>query len=177
MAMKRFKRLYTEYPDKYWRVPYHNGRGPILIPIGLNRATIRRCRRGIPFECVLADGIVAYAREHPEAFPHPVLYAYVERTAIYLVDRFKDGQPGHGVRYGHSFTKLTEYFDKISEKQFVNEYDGHGFTLTLLSGRKFRGGEATTGGNGTGGSRSHIVSRGAMARAQAAGLIPSIGNA
>lgn len=170
---KRTVKLYTDVVRKfYWKVPFADGAKVIPVNILMTKPSLTRTRRGVPFECVLATGIEDFAKRNPERFPHEVKFAYVTRSAVYLVDKFKDGQPSHAVRYMHSFTRLTQSFDRMTEEAFAKKYDGYGFVLNLLPGRKYRGGESRVGGNGSGGSRSHKISRGAMERAKAAGLLP-----
>ena len=170
----RYIRLYTNYAKKlYDKVPFADGDRHVDVRIMITKDSVDTTKRGSPFECVLARGIMAYVEQHPDAVPHAVLYAYVTRSAVYLVDKKKDGKISHAVRYMHGFSKMTEAFDMISREQFLKRFDGHGFVLKLRPGRKYRTGESAEGGNGTGGSRSIKVSRGAEARARAAGLIPS----
>ena len=170
---QHLKRLYTKWPEHYWTVPYSNAARPVAANILLTKAAAKVSKRGIPFECVLANGILAHAALNPTAFPHKVLYAYVERSQLFIVDRFSNGQPSHAWRYMHSFTKLTKAFDKMNGEEFTKKYDGFGFVLNMRPGRKPRDGVSNIGGNGTGGTRSSTVSRGAMERAMAAGLIPA----
>lgn len=170
----RTVRLYTSYAKKlYDTVKFSDGDRHIDVRVLLDKDLIESTNRGAPFECVLAYGTTAFAKAHPDAFPHPVIYVYVTRSAVYVVDKKKDGKISHAVRYMHRFSKMTETFDTITKQQFIRRFDGHGFVLKLSPGRKYRAGESRVGGNGTGGSRSIKVSRGAEARARAAGLIPS----
>jgi hypothetical protein len=176
----RYVRLYTDVVrDRYWKVSFSDGTKKIPVDILMTENSIGKNQRGIPFECVLAHGIEKFAKDHPGHFPHPVLHVYVTRSAVYIIDRFKDGQPSHAVRYMHAFARWTRTFDKMTKAQFLAKYDGVGFRLNLNPGRVYRVGEATTGGNGNGrrsindGSRSFLkVCRGALKRAQDAGLVP-----
>jgi hypothetical protein len=176
----RYVRLYTDaVRGRYWKVSFSDGLKQIPVDIMMTEMSIVKDRRGIPFECVIAHGVEKFAKDHPDHFPHEVLHVYVTRTAVYIVDRYKDGQPSHAVRYMHSFSRWTHTFDKMTKAQFIAKYDGVGFRLNLNPGRVHRGGEATTGGNSNGarsrsdGSRSLIVCRGALKRAQDAGLVPN----
>jgi hypothetical protein len=170
---KRYVRLYTDViRNRYWKVEFSDGAKTIPVSILMTTTSLACNKRGDPFECVLAHGIEDFVKLQPEKFPHPVLYAYVTRSAVYLIDRIKDGQPSHAVRYMHGFSKWTETFDMMTKAQFAAKYDGVGFVMNLSPGRKYRQGESTEGGNGTGGSRSHKVHRGAMERAIAAGFVP-----
>lgn len=157
----------------YWTVPYTRAKGNIPIRIEPTKELIKTSKRGLPFECVLAMGIAAAVKANPKTFPHDFKFAYVNPTTIYIVDTFKGGQPGHAWRYEHSFGKMAKTFDTITEDEFVKKFEGKGFILNLRKGRKYRGGESKIGGNGTGGTRSHRLSRGALGRAQAAGLLPA----
>jgi len=154
-------------------MPFSDGLRGIPVRINITKELLSTTRKASPFECVLARGITAYAKANPDLFPHKVLYVYVTRSAAYLVDKKKNGQMSHAIRYMHGFARMTETFDSITKDQFIKRFDGHGFVLKLRPGRKYRAGESHLGGNGTGGSRSIKISRGAEARARAAGLIPS----
>lgn len=155
-------------------VVFSDGTRHVSVPIGMTTGTIKVAQRGMPYECVLANDIRVFAKANPDAFPHPVIYVYVTRTAVYIADKKKDGRLSHAVRYMHAFSSMTKTFDTITKRQFIRRFAGQGFTLTLKPGRKYRGGESKVGGNGKGGSRSHTMSRGAKGRAIAAGLIPGV---
>lgn len=172
-ARVRYHRLYTDVvANRYWKVAFDDGVEHIDIEILMTKDSLAKNRRGVPFECVLATGTEEFAKANPKAFPHPVLNAYVTRSAIYLIDKYKDGQPYHAYRYMHGFTKWTQTFDSMTKEEFAKKYDGVGFVYSIHPGRKFRQGESNIGGNGSGGSRSHKVGRGALERAKAAGLVP-----
>ena len=157
----------------YWTVPYSRGKGRVPVRIDHTKELIQTAKRGLPFECVIALGLNKFVKANPKTFPHGFKFAYVNPSTIYIVDEYKGGQPSHAWRYEHSFGKLAKTFDKITEEEFLKVYEGKGFILNLRPGRKYRGGESKVGGNGTGGTRSHRLSRGALGRAQAAGLLPA----
>lgn len=168
----RKTKLYIKYPHQYDWVEYSDGTRLIPVNIMMQADLLSTTTRGVPYECVIARGVMAFAKAHPEFFGHKVLYVYVNKTSVYIVDVFKHGRPSHAWRYQHTFSSLTKTFDKITPEAFLARYDGVGFNLKLKPARAFRQGEAKVGGNGTGGSRSNKASRGALARAIEAGLVP-----
>ena len=152
---------------------FSDGKDRIEVPIQMNGEFLDKVKRGSTYECVLAKGTMAWAKANPDLLPHDFIYVYVTRSAIYVVDEYKSGQPFHAYRYMHGFSHMTKTFDTITTAQFKKRFEGEGFTLVLKPGRKYRAGESTVGGNGKGGSRAHTVTRGALERAIAAGLIPA----
>lgn len=141
---KRTVRLYTDYPTDYDTVEFTDAKWTIPVPITMTSASIVGAKKGKPFNCILANAIMYFAAAFPDLFPHPVLYAYVQRSAVYLVTKRTKGKISHAVRYMHSFSTMTHTFDKITAAQFEVIFKGLGFTLNLNPGRPFRGGEATT---------------------------------
>jgi hypothetical protein len=144
----------------------------------MTEVAIHEAKKGMPFECILAQAVMRYASLHPQLFPHAVLHAYVQRCAVYIVYKITKGKMSHAVRYMHGFSTMTKTFDSISKAQFESRFKGLGFLLNLNPGRVVRVGESTVGGNSNGnrsrsdGSRSLKTCRGAAGRAKAAGLIP-----
>lgn len=182
----RYTRLYSDLVLKAdgsidqkrssWNmVRFSDGVKRLEVPITMSAAFLDKVKRGSTYECVLANGVRGWAKANPDLLPHDFLYPYVTRTAIYVVDKKKNGVPSHAFRYMHGFSHMTKTFDTITKAQFKKQFTGDGFVLVMKPGRKYRAGESKVGGNGKGGTRSHIVSRGAKERARAAGLIPSIG--
>ena len=167
-------RLYTDVTrNRFWLVKFTNARKTIDVQINIDKGntTFRKAKRGVPWECVLSKGIMAFARQHSHLFPHPVLHAYTIRSAIYLVTR-EHGQPTHAVRYLHDFGSLASRFDRITKDRFLEEFDGHGFNLRLRPAKK--GGHIESNPNRihgkAGDSRAIPISRGALGRAQEAGF-------
>ena len=152
-------------------VRFSDGKGHYDVPIMMTGQFLNKTKRGSTYECVLAKGTEAWAKSGNSPLPHDCEYVYVTRSALYIVDEYKNGKPFHAFRYMHGFSKMTETFDMITKVQFKKRFEGHGFTLVLRPGRKYRGGESNVGGDGKGGSRSITYNRGAKARAIAAGLI------
>lgn len=155
-------------------VRFSDGKVRLEVPIHMTRNFLATVRRGSTYECVLAKGIMQWAKANPDLLPHLFMYVYVTRTAIYVVDEFRNGKPFHAVRYMHSFSHMTKTFDTITKVQFNKQFGDEGFTLVMKPGRKYREGESKVGGNGKGGTRSNIVSRGAKERALAARLIAPV---
>lgn len=164
-------RLYLDVArNLYWDVPLSVGTQTIHVPV--LTSALRGAQRGYPWACWLAEAIMAYAKKHPEEFPHSVLYAYVIASAIFLIDKIS-GQPAHAFKYKHNFGPYISKFDTMNRRSFLRFVNGNKeLTLAIKPGRKRRIGETRIGGNGTGGGRTMTVSHGAKRRAIAAGLIP-----
>jgi hypothetical protein len=166
-------RLYVDVPrDLYWNIPLTIGNKTIAVP--LKASALRGAQRGYPWECWLACAIMDYAKQNPDAFPHPVLYAYVTTSAIFLIDKIK-GQPTHAVKYQHNFGPYIKKFDTLSRRAFLRWINGNSdLSLTIKPGRARRVGVTRDGGTGkhTGGPRTKTISHGAKRRAIMAGLIP-----
>lgn len=175
-------RLYIDIrKGLYWLLAFTNAKSKIEIPVTMS--SLEKAKRGEPWECWLAKAITKFSKEHPDAFPHEVKYVYVIRSAIYIVDRYKNGQPSHAVRYFHDRGTVVKQFDRLSRADFLKfftENFGEEMILTMRPAVK-RGGEDRPGArdrrrkpdemrHGTGGVQA--VSHGAMRRAKDAGLIP-----
>lgn len=174
MATKRKSttRLYLDVARKtYWTVPFSLAKTTIEVPVKV--AQLKRAKKGYPWACWLAEAIKEHAAAHPREFPHPVKYAHVLPSVAWIVDRVR-GTPTHAVKYKHNMGPVITKFDTMPKAAFMRLMNGDGdLVLKLKPGRKYRGGETPKGGNGSGGSRSITVARGAKRRAIAAGLIPA----
>jgi hypothetical protein len=179
MARKRTHRtrLYIDVKNNiYWNLKVTIAKMTI-DHILVRLAALEHAKRGYPWSCWLAEAIMDYAKEHPEAFPHKVLYAYVTASVVYLVDKI-DGQPTHAFKYKHNFSSIIMKFDGMTtaqqKKEFIESIGGEDLLLKLFPGRKRRFGShaASVGSGGKG--RSKVMSYGAKRRAIAAGLMPDI---
>jgi hypothetical protein len=177
MASKRRKtvRLYTDVKrNLYWTLPYTDAQVRVPVPVLLTACIVAKSSRGVPFECVLANAIMEYASQNPEAFPHKVMHAFVIKSRIYLIDRYAPGgQPAHAIRYFHDYGGIAVKFDKISKRKFLEKFNGEGFTLSLRppikGGKKAPYNVVRHSGPA---HRKTVVSRGALRRAIDAGLMP-----
>jgi hypothetical protein len=138
---------------------------------------LKHAKRGEPWECWFAKAIMAFAKKQPNAFPHPVIHAYVIRSAIYIIDRVRDGHVSHAVRYHHDRGPLTRVFDLLSKRSFLRylEREGLAKEFDLIMRPAESGGHREPsdhvrkhGDPGTG--RPPTFSRGAYLRAKEARL-------
>jgi hypothetical protein len=174
---KRLVRLYIDIArGTYWLVKFTDA--DETLEIGkewLIKALELLPKRGRPFDCWLAIAIRLYAEANPDAFSHRVLHPYVLRSRIYLVDRFKNGQPSHAVRYFHNLRYLIRQFDKLTTVQFLKLIEDKDISLIMRPAR--------TGGSDkadstrkyrerTQGNKQPSISKGALQRAKDAGLVP-----
>jgi hypothetical protein len=175
---KRTVRLYTDVNrNLFWTVPFVDAQQVVETPILFSKGLVCKANRGICYECVLARGIQDYADGNPGHFPHDVLHVYVQRSAIYIIDKYakdRGGAPAHAVRYFHSFGSITHSFDKITKRQFLQQFNGHGFILRLRPAKRGgpKGTERDIGRSRPGKIGVQTMSRGALGRAQEAGLTP-----
>ncbi len=109
---RRTTRLYLNTNEgTYYRVWFVDGHGHIDVPISV--AALRNAKPGYPWACWLANEIKAYAKRHPEAFPHPVKWVYVIGSRMYIVAAITDGQPGKTYRYRHNMLPFVRKFDAV----------------------------------------------------------------
>jgi hypothetical protein len=179
MARKQTVRLYLDDNRKtFLRVPFSNAKKPVEIPVKLAAAFVDQTRRGVPWECIVAEAIKAHV--NGDGFSHKAIpeFAYVVGSAAYVVDRvskYNGNLPTHVVRYKHNFGGTLRKFDRYSKSKFFNEFGQSEVTIRLSVPRKhgepgYRGTLGRTGVRNNGG-----VLRGAHRRAVDAGYaIPGI---
>lgn len=188
MLKKKNRRLVRLYIDVekgfYYLLPFTDSKKKLELPVTIE--SLAHAKRGYPWECWVAQAITKFAKENPDSFSHPVLFVYVIRSAIYIVDRYKNGQPSHAVRYFHDFGPITKKFDKLPKKKFLKAINGSADDLVLKMRPAKHGGhvEPRKGRRATRDMENPVskakgsiggvkaVSRGAMLRAKDAGLIP-----
>jgi hypothetical protein len=174
LSMARIRaRFYLDVArNLYWDVPTMIGTATIPnIPLTI--AALRRAKRGYPWSCWAAEATQNYASAHPRAFPHPVLYVYVTKSAVFIFIKMRGAVPTLAVKYRHNLGQIPDRFDSMSRARFIREVkDNEDFIMNIQPGRPRRIGESRDGGEGGGGSRSKRVSKGARRRAELAGLIP-----
>jgi hypothetical protein len=190
---KPFRRQWKAKPHKlhydrtgkhYDSVFYCDGKDIINVPVTIDAALVNGSRKANPWECLLQRALMLYARRYPGAFPHPMIDAYVIRSAIWIIVRVHPGgrAPSHCVRYFFHFKmpdgsgmNADETFDQLTKTEFLKRFNGGGFTLVLRPAVRRGGAE----GPGARNERRHpnddpsrkprlIVSRGAQRRAQLA---------
>jgi len=159
------------------RALFINAEKPLQIPVSF--ADITSAKRGSTVECILANEIARYAKEHPDEFPNGFVIAYVQRRAIYIVikreHRKKVPNFPLAIRYMADVGSLLDAFDdkKITTTQFRKMF-GDG-TMLSLRVAKSRGGEEKPHARETRGRdvephRAHAT-KGAYRRAAKAGLL------
>ena len=179
MAKKKTRsvKLYTRWPDRFLRVKFSDAKRAVDVVITADDfdAAVDDAKRGHPWECVLALGVLRAARRNPELFPHPVIHNHVNRRSFYAIDKV-NGQPTHSVRYQHDFSHLTYAFDTMTKAAFRKTFGQRGLRLRLRPVKK-RGGDELPGARETRvrvRDQTHSVgagtSRGAGRRAEDAGF-------
>jgi hypothetical protein len=169
-------RLYTDVNrNRFSRVKFSDAKRAVDVWITMDDSLVEESRQGMPYECVLAKGIMRAVGANTNLFPHKVWHAHVLPRSIYLVDRV-DGQATHAIRYQHDFAHLTYAFDSITKQEFIKQFGKGGFKFRLRTVKK-RGGVELPGARETrrkGGAGdpnvSNRVSRGAYGRAVRAGF-------
>jgi hypothetical protein len=151
----------------YWTVAVTDARRDVTINGTL--ADAMAGRPGTTIGCHLSKCTMRNA----PAFPHAVKFASFTKTTALIVDRISKGTPVHAVRYGHSCGHLVDLNDKDASKGFVRahpELVERTFVLRMPKKRRVAGSHGGTGEHAVGEKRS-MVARGALRRAQEAGLI------
>lgn len=159
----------------YWTVKVSDARQPVVI-----KGTVADALRGTPGEtigCHLSN----CALRNSKAFPHPVELVAFTKTAAYAVDRFSNGQAVHAVRYKHDYKDWVELNDKDKGKTVIREHPEWAereFVLKVPRRHPSMAGSGRRGTDRDTGTRKPYVPKGALARAQAAGLVTaSLGRA
>jgi hypothetical protein len=100
---------------------------------------IEASRRGLPWKCLLARGIIVASENDRTLFPFVVKYCYVEGSMCYLfsVKRPTERNP-HPVAlaFRHNFTKTLRQFDRISKAQFIELFGDAGVNIRLRPPRR-----------------------------------------
>jgi hypothetical protein len=124
----------TDYVHAFFTEGRHN----IDFDITLDNDMIMRSRQGTPWQCILARGTMAMARAHPSIFPHPVKFAYVIGSTIYILTHKprKIDQGLRAVRYAHNFTKKLRKYDNLTKPQFLEMFGDQGVAIRLRPVRK-----------------------------------------
>jgi hypothetical protein len=147
------------------------------------RGTIADAMAGLPgqsFGCHLSDTAV----RNRKLFPHDVVLAAFYKSQAIIIDEIYSGgrraqAQAHGWLYEHSAGQWVDLNDEDKDKNFVKEHpelEGKEFTLRVPRKRVPNGGG---GGNRTalqpkrGSKEGFKLARGAMRRAEKAGLIDS----
>jgi hypothetical protein len=105
----------------------------ILVPIILALDFVNACKRGSPWECLLAEAIKKLAAVDPKNFPHPVLDVYVKGSSLYIITALvqKPGGMLKAVRYDHNFKAILRPFDKVSKRQFMKVFGDQSVVVTI----------------------------------------------
>ena len=158
---------------------FTNGKARVTFPLHFEDELIRISRRGAPWQCVLANGIMQAAQKNRSLFPHPVRHVYVIGTSLYVMThkaRRFDAK-NHCVRYTHNFTTRLREFDRFSKTSFAEKFGDEGVEINLrppprngngVSGSKPRSASTNKDSNK---KSSRRVLEGAYRRARDAGLI------
>lgn len=168
------KRIYFGPPGKekslYWTVKVRNAKKAVRINGSVADALAGIS--GVTIGCALENTV----RANPNAFPHPVLLgAVTKRTALIVDSRNADGTPKTAVLYEHNHGRFVDLNDTGDLKKMVKENPKlmeRQFMLLPPAKRKPLGISRNSGvkkphdGNG-----AVIVPRGALRRAQKAGLV------
>lgn len=176
MAKRRkrrdFGRIYygTNNTKLFWKVKINNATKDVVLNGSLLDAI--KGKPGQTIGCHLSN----CALRNQSAFPHPVHMAAFTRSSALVVDKITDGRPSHAVRYRHQYAALVDLNDtdhgksylkkhpEVAEREFILRKPVAHKSAPVGSGGK----NDTRRSHSTGG---HRVPRGALRRAQAAGLI------
>ena len=116
------------------------------------------------------------ALNNAKLFPHPFILASFTASTCSIVTKITNGAPSRAVRYIHSYGKFVDLNDTDKNKDTIlknPKLANRSFVLRAPAGNYRRGARHrvnTTAGKSNGAS-SHVVPRGALARARKAGLV------
>jgi hypothetical protein len=153
-----------------WVVPVSNAKEIVEI-----NGSLRHALEGHPGTSAGCT-VSLCAHDSASVFPHPVLMMpFVNKTNMFIVDKVKDGEPKHAVRYRHYLGNIVDLNDTDPTKKLFMEHPEiveRPFTLyPPKRGRRI--GETKKGGLGAthDHSRSPFHLRGSVLRAYNANLI------
>jgi hypothetical protein len=163
-----------EDSDGIW-IDYCNATDTIDVPIELARDFVERCKRGVPWECLLAAAIMQLARTQPEKFPCSVKTVYVIGRSAYIFTHKPVGKRSseryRALRFEHRFDGTLRKYDTYTMPQFLKEFEGKTKIVRLRPPRP-PGPPSLSGVK----SRSSVprISRGAQRRFEDAGIVPRV---
>lgn len=101
----------------------------VTFQLLLDNYLITTSERGVPWNCLLARG----CKRHKEAFPHKVLAAFANGSALYVMTTpvTRAGQLPTFIRYYTNFTHKLRKFDVFSRSQFLRHFGETGVELEL----------------------------------------------
>lgn len=161
----------SEGEPLFWRVRVTDAKGPVQMPGTLVDALTGKA--GATIGCHLSN----CAKRNAEVFPHPVKFASFIKSTAYIVTKIKNGQATDAVRYRHSYSELVDLNDSDKNRRKVRDNPllaERTFTLyppQAARPHRHHGYRPPEAHEGTTGELRAVVPRGALARAQRAGLI------
>ena len=180
MAKKRRKRAtirihygvskYDINKEFYWTVPVTNAKHDVVT-----RGTMADALSGEPgltIGCHLSN----VAMTSRKAFPHDVIMAAFTKSRAAIIDKIAGGKPAHCWLYEHSAGSWVDLNDEDHDKNFVKkhpELEGKEFVLRAPKKRPAGagGGRTTALQPKRGSGEAFRLARGALRRAEKAGLI------
>lgn len=155
----------------HWKVKIRDATTPVVINGDILHAL--KGHRGTTVGCALSNMAVDPA--NASAIPHPAYLGVITKETVLLCEKKnKDDIPTHFVRYAHSYGHITESNDTGTLKKMVEEHPdlmNRQFTLRVPRKRKGDHSRTRTTSNTPRSTNRAIVQRGALARAEKAGLI------
>jgi hypothetical protein len=178
MSRKRVKsrktaRIYygvSDGEELFWRVTVEDAKNVVKMPGSLIDALSGKA--GATIGCHLSN----CAQRNANVFPHAVKMASFTKSTALIITAIKNGQPAHAVRYRHEYSELVDLNDTDKNRRKVKanpKLAERTFTLYPPQvPRSARPGQSRPGGPSlVTGEKRAVVPRGALARAQRAGLI------
>lgn len=132
---------------------------------------------GIPANCTLSE----CSKRQREAFPHKIIYPSFTGSRAVFIDEWRNGKAYSAVEYTHKLGDLVNLNDVDKEKKFIKDHPELIERELVLYKTEVESPRVHTGKSGASGakyplghpkSQRVMVPRGALKRAEKAGLIP-----
>jgi hypothetical protein len=165
---RKTARIYygTNATKLFWTVKVVDATKPVTI-----NGSVMDAMKGKPGQtigCHLSN----CALRNQNAFPHPVHFAAFTKRSVLVVDKITDGRPSHAIRYHHKYGELVNLNDTDHAKKVIKDHPelaDRKFVLNKPSKNPARPGSDRKGS--ASGTKRAMIPKGALGRAQAAGLI------
>jgi len=141
-----YKKLYILDDCSQWIwAKVKNASRSVDFNMMMDDALMAVTRKGVPWKCLLANGIMAAAAADPKLFNHPVMMAYVEGSKVFIMVTNSSTKRAtvvpQAVCYRHNFTKQLRGLDNMTRTQFMEQFGGKSVEIRLRPPRR-----QTTGG-------------------------------
>lgn len=130
--MSVFKKFFvTDTCSDYFWGKVVDATASIDFLLKLDGLFIEKSRRGLPWKCLLARGIVAASEADRSLFGFTVRYAYTDGSLVYVFSNVSRRRTPTAICFRHNFTKTLRQFDQITKAQFIELFGATGVDIRL----------------------------------------------